>query len=115
MRGFACAARWSKIDPVAAREALIVNAYGAFLVAQEAARRMIKRGDGAIFFTGASASVKGYRAIRRRSRWASSRCAGWRKAWHANCRRRACTWAHFVIDGGIRSRHAAGPRTTSPT
>jgi NAD(P)-dependent dehydrogenase (short-subunit alcohol dehydrogenase family) len=39
---------------------LRVTAFGGFLVAQEAARRMLARGGGAILFTGASASVKGY-------------------------------------------------------
>ena len=37
-----------------------VSAFGAFLVAQQAARRMVARGQGVILFTGASASVKGY-------------------------------------------------------
>jgi NAD(P)-dependent dehydrogenase (short-subunit alcohol dehydrogenase family) len=39
---------------------LRTDALGAFLVAQEAARRMVPKGHGAILFTGASASVKGY-------------------------------------------------------
>jgi NAD(P)-dependent dehydrogenase (short-subunit alcohol dehydrogenase family) len=42
------------------RKTLEVSAFGGFLVAQAAAKRMLKRGSGAIFFTGASASVKGY-------------------------------------------------------
>jgi NAD(P)-dependent dehydrogenase (short-subunit alcohol dehydrogenase family) len=37
-----------------------LTAYGAFLVAQQAARRMLPNGKGAILFTGASAGVKGY-------------------------------------------------------
>jgi len=48
------------LDPEATREALMVNAFGGFLVAQQAAQRMLKKEAGAIFFTGASASVKGY-------------------------------------------------------
>jgi NAD(P)-dependent dehydrogenase (short-subunit alcohol dehydrogenase family) len=39
---------------------LQITAFGAFLVAQQAARRMLKQGNGCILFTGASASVKGY-------------------------------------------------------
>jgi NADP-dependent 3-hydroxy acid dehydrogenase YdfG len=39
---------------------LDVTAYGGFLVAQAAAKRMLHQGSGAIFFTGASASVKGF-------------------------------------------------------
>jgi NAD(P)-dependent dehydrogenase (short-subunit alcohol dehydrogenase family) len=47
-----------KADDV--QQSLQVTAFGAFLVAQHAARRMLKQGSGAIVFTGASASVKGY-------------------------------------------------------
>src|SRR6185369_8129023 len=39
---------------------LAVTAFGGFLVGREAARRLLPQGSGAIFFTGASASVKGY-------------------------------------------------------
>jgi len=48
------------LDAAAVQQALTVTAFGGFLVAREAARRMLDRGGGAIFFTGASASVKGY-------------------------------------------------------
>ena len=48
------------LDPEAVREVLAVSAYGGFLVAQEAVRGMLTHGQGALFFTGASASVKGY-------------------------------------------------------
>jgi NAD(P)-dependent dehydrogenase (short-subunit alcohol dehydrogenase family) len=41
-------------------QALAVSSFAGFLVGQEAARRMVAQGRGAIFFTGASASVKGY-------------------------------------------------------
>jgi short-subunit dehydrogenase len=40
--------------------ALKVTCFGAFLVAQQATKRMEKRGSGSIFFTGASAGVKGF-------------------------------------------------------
>jgi hypothetical protein len=49
-----------ELDPVEVEKSLAVSAFGGFLVAQEAARRMLPKGAGAIFFTGASASVKGY-------------------------------------------------------
>ena len=61
----------AELDPAAVRRSLEVSAFGAFLCAREAARRMVPRGSGAILFTGASASIKGYPAIGRRSRWAS--------------------------------------------
>lgn len=42
------------------QRSLQVTAFGAFLVAQQAARRMLRHGSGTLLFTGASASVKGY-------------------------------------------------------
>jgi NAD(P)-dependent dehydrogenase (short-subunit alcohol dehydrogenase family) len=50
----------AEVDPAEALEALLVNCYGGFLVAQAAARAMLARGHGTILLTGASASVKGY-------------------------------------------------------
>ena len=48
----------TELDPVATRDAIETTCFGAFLVAQQAARRMLNRGSGNIFFTGASAGVK---------------------------------------------------------
>ena len=55
-------ARGAFVDlvPADVSKAIAVSAFGGFLVAQEAARRMLPTGHGAILFTGASASVKGY-------------------------------------------------------
>ena len=50
----------AELDPEAVRMAVEVSAFGGFLVVQQAARRMIPHGRGAILLTGASASVKGY-------------------------------------------------------
>ena len=50
----------TELDPKKTREAINVTCFGAFLVAQEASKRMLKRKSGSIFFTGASASVKGF-------------------------------------------------------
>ena len=49
-----------ELDPAEVEKTLIVSAFAGFLVAQEAAKRMLPAGRGAILFTGASASVKGY-------------------------------------------------------
>ena len=54
-----------ELDPVEVEKTLISSAFGGFLVAQAAARLMLPKGPdglgkGSIFFTGASASVKGY-------------------------------------------------------
>ncbi len=48
------------LDVEVVRNVLMVNAFGAMLVARQAARHMLKKGGGALLFTGASAGVKGY-------------------------------------------------------
>lgn len=48
------------LDPEEVLKATTITCYGGFLVGQQAAQRMVKRGSGTILFTGASASVKGY-------------------------------------------------------
>jgi NAD(P)-dependent dehydrogenase (short-subunit alcohol dehydrogenase family) len=50
----------AELDPEAVRQAFEINALGGFLAAREAARRFVPRGRGALFFTGATASLKGY-------------------------------------------------------
>ena len=50
----------TELDPVKTREAINITCFGAFLVAQQASKRMLPRGNGSIFFTGASAGVKGF-------------------------------------------------------
>src|SRR3954453_10277590 len=50
----------AEIDPEAVLRATSITAFGAFLVTQQAARRMLPRGRGAILLTGATAGVKGF-------------------------------------------------------
>ena len=79
-----------------------VTAFGAFLVGQEAARRMVAQGEGAIFFTGASASVKGYAQS---APFAMGKFAlrGLAQAMARELGPKGIHVAHFVIDGGVRS------------
>src|SRR6202042_1934938 len=49
-----------ELVPADVAQAIAVSAFGGFLVAQQAAKRMLPNRHGAILFTGASASVKGY-------------------------------------------------------
>ena len=72
-----------ELDPEKTERALAIGAYGGFLVGQAAARRMLPEGHGAILFTGASASLKGFAGS-----------AAFAMGIHG---------AHVVIDGGIRS------------
>ena len=50
----------TSLSPQQTKLALETTCFGAFLVAQQAAMRMITNGSGSIFFTGASAGVKGF-------------------------------------------------------
>ena len=49
----------SSDDPEAVEKAIAIITFGAFLAAQQAAKRMEPKRRGAIFFTGASAGMKG--------------------------------------------------------
>ena len=48
------------LEPEEVRKAINVTSFGAFLVAREATKRMLKRKSGSIFFTGATAGIKGF-------------------------------------------------------
>lgn len=90
------------LDPAEVKKALEVTAYGGFLVAQAAARRMVPRGEGAILFTGASASVKGYAQS---APFAMGKFAlrGLAQSVARELQPKGIHVAHFVIDGGVRS------------
>ncbi len=91
-----------ELDPAEVERALLISAYGGFLVGQQAARRMLDQGGGAIFFTGASASVKGYP---RSASFAMGKFAlrGLAQSMARELAPKNIHVAHFVIDGGIRS------------
>jgi NAD(P)-dependent dehydrogenase (short-subunit alcohol dehydrogenase family) len=88
--------------PAAVKQAIDVSAFGAFLVTQQAAKRMLPQNHGAILLTGATAGVKGFPlsaafamgkfALRGLAQSAARELAP--KGIHV---------VHFVIDGGIRS------------
>ena len=48
------------LDPEEVKMALQINCFGAYLVAREASKRMIIKKKGSIFFTGATAAIKGF-------------------------------------------------------
>jgi NAD(P)-dependent dehydrogenase (short-subunit alcohol dehydrogenase family) len=91
-----------ELDPAAVARALDVGAYGGFLVAQAAARRMLPRRRGAILFTGASASVKGYKHS---APFAMGKFAlrGLAQSIARELAPQGIHVAHFVIDGAIRN------------
>jgi len=92
----------------AVRSSLVINALGAFLVAQEAAKRMTDTGKGILLFTGASAGVKGYAQ--------SAPFAMGKFALRGLCQSLARELApqnihvvHFIIDGLIYSKERGAP------
>jgi NAD(P)-dependent dehydrogenase (short-subunit alcohol dehydrogenase family) len=97
-----------ELDPAEVEKTLAVTAFGGFLVAQEAAKRMLARGDGAILFTGASASVKGYAQS---APFAMGKFAlrGLAQSMARELQPRGIHVAHVVIDGGIRNARRSAP------
>ena len=90
------------LDPIATKEAIDITCYGAFLVAQQAAKRMLSRGSGSIFFTGASAGVKGFANS---SVFAMGKFGlrGLAQALARELHPKNIHIGHFVIDGGIKA------------
>ncbi|MGE5779546.1 MAG: SDR family NAD(P)-dependent oxidoreductase [Hyphomicrobiales bacterium] len=89
------------LDPADVERSLAVCAYGGWLVAQQAARWMLRQGSGAILFTGASASVKGYA---RSAPFAMGKFAlrGLAQSMARELSPQNIHVAHFVIDGVVR-------------
>jgi NAD(P)-dependent dehydrogenase (short-subunit alcohol dehydrogenase family) len=94
--------------PAEVAQAIAVSAFGGFLVAQQAAKRMLPNRHGAILFTGASASVKGYPQS---APFAMGKFAlrGLAQSMARELSPQGIHVAHFVIDGGIRSAARAEP------
>jgi NAD(P)-dependent dehydrogenase (short-subunit alcohol dehydrogenase family) len=97
-------ARGTFVDlaPADVAQAIAVSAFGGFLVAQQAVKRMQPNNHGAILFTGASASVKGYPQS---APFAMGKFAlrGLAQSLAREVSPQGIHIAHFVIDGGIRS------------
>ena len=96
------------LDPAEVEKSIMVSAYGGFLVAREAARRMLPKKHGVILFTGASASVKGYAQS---APFAMGKFAlrGLSQSMARELHPQGIHVAHVVIDGGIRSARRAEP------
>ena len=91
-----------ELDPAEVERSIAVSAFGAFLVAQQAVRRMLPKQRGAILFTGASASVKGYAQS---APFAMGKFAlrGLAQSMARELAPQGIHVAHVVIDGGIKS------------
>ena len=98
----------AELDVEEVKQSLLVSAYGGFLVGRAAAQRMLKQGAGAIFFTGASASVKGYPLS---APFAMGKFAlrGLAQSMARELQPKNIHVAHFVIDGGVASETRMAP------
>jgi NAD(P)-dependent dehydrogenase (short-subunit alcohol dehydrogenase family) len=96
------------LDPADVEKSLAVTAYGAFLVSQQAARRMLPKKHGVILLTGASAGVKGYPQS---APFAMGKFAlrGLAQSMARELSPQGIHVAHVVIDGGIKSGRRAEP------
>jgi NAD(P)-dependent dehydrogenase (short-subunit alcohol dehydrogenase family) len=89
-------------------QSIAVSAFGGFLVAQEAVKRMLPQHRGAIIFTGASASVKGYAQS---APFAMGKFAlrGLAQSMARELQPQGIHVAHVVVDGGIKSERRPDP------
>jgi NAD(P)-dependent dehydrogenase (short-subunit alcohol dehydrogenase family) len=96
------------LPPEDVKRAIEVSAFGGFLVSQQAAKRMLPKGHGAIFLTGATAGVKGFALS---SSFAMGKFAlrGLAQSMARELSPKGIHVAHFVIDGGIRSASRPDP------
>jgi NAD(P)-dependent dehydrogenase (short-subunit alcohol dehydrogenase family) len=96
------------LDPTEVEKSIAVSAFGGFLVAQQAVKRMLPAKHGAILLTGASASVKGYAQS---APFAMGKFAlrGLAQSLARELSPQGIHIGHVVIDGGIRSAARADP------
>ena len=102
-----------ELDPVEAQKAMNVTCFGAFLVAQETTKRMLKRKSGSIFFTGATAGVKGFANS---SAFAMGKFGlrGLAQSLARELHPKSIHVAHFVIDGAIGKEPYGDYQTINP-
>jgi len=92
----------TEVDRDAVKNAVLVSCYAGFLVGQKAAQAMLPRGSGSIFFTGASASIKGYPQS---APFAMGKFGlrGLAQSMARELQSKGVHVAHINIDGGIRN------------
>ena len=90
----------TEIDAIQVQKAINITCFGAFLVSQEASKRMLERKSGSIFFTGATAGVKGFANS---SAFAMGKFAlrGLAQSLARELHPQNIHIGHFVIDGAI--------------
>jgi short-subunit dehydrogenase len=101
------------LDPKKAHEAINITCYGGFLVAQQAAKRMLKKKSGSILFTGATASIKGFP---KSSVFAMGKFGlrGLAQSLARELHPQNIHIGHFIIDGGIGQENYGSYKTIHP-
>ena len=97
-----CAGPLVDLPPDDVKRAIEISAFGAFLVSQQAARRMLPKSHGAILLSGATAGVKGF-ALSATFAMGKFALRGLAQSMARELCPKGIHVAHFVIDGGIRS------------
>ena len=102
-----------ELDPIETQKSINITCFGAFLVAQEAAKRMLKRKSGSIFFTGATAGVKGFANS---SVFAMGKFGlrGLAQSLARELHPQGIHITHFVIDGAINKKPYGDYQTIHP-
>ena len=103
----------AELDPKQVQQAINVTCFGAFLVAQEATKRMLKRKSGSIFFTGATAGIKGFANS---SAFAMGKFGlrGLAQSLARELHPKNIHIGHFVIDGGIGKKKMGDYQMINP-
>ena len=96
------------LPPDDVKRAIEISAFGAFLVSQQAAKRMVPKAHGAILLSGATAGVKGF-ALSATFAMGKFALRGLAQSMARELSPKGVHVAHFVIDGGIRSASRADP------
>ncbi len=97
-----------ELDPAEVEKSLMVSAFGGFLVAQQAVKRMLPKKHGCVVFTGASASVKGF-ALSAPFAMGKFALRGLAQSLSRELHPQGIHVAHVIVDGGIKSERRPEP------
>ncbi len=98
----------AELDPAEVERAVAVSALGAFYAVQQAARRMLPAGKGAILLTGATAGVKGF-ALSAPFAMGKFALRGLAQSAARELAPKGIHVAHIVVDGSVRAEHRPDP------
>ncbi|MGI4811962.1 MAG: SDR family NAD(P)-dependent oxidoreductase [Janthinobacterium lividum] len=98
----------AELDPAEVEKAIAVSALGAFYAVQQAAKRMVPAGKGAILLTGATAGVKGF-ALSAPFAMGKFALRGLAQSAARELAPQGIHVAHIVVDGGVRAEHRLDP------